>query len=253
VIITMGDKTVKFLMTQSEMAEAAGRSQSSIHYILNGDRMPSIETAINLERATGICREAWLFPERHWNPYIPFKNIQSCATCSNRPNRILKSIEMAETHFEQAENKREAFQGVVDIHKTYTGVNWGIFVFKEVVPEGLKLLAYSEHRDGKPIPDLLPKDSFKQLYQFALDEKTIVTPHFPYGLSESFAEEINLHFNLILKSMFLIARGGLLFSMYSDVVSLSWTQIGVKTCEKHIERISKLWGEYKKTNESEVK
>jgi len=244
----MGYETSKSLMTQFEIAQAANLSQPMIHYILNGDRMPSIETALKLERATGICREAWLFPERHYNPYIPFENVRNCATCHNRPNRVLKSIEMAEAHFEQAENKREAFKGVVDIHKKYTGVNWGIFVFKEVVPEGFKLLAISEYRDGQPVAEMLPKDSFKQLYQFALDEKTIVTPHFPYGLSESFAEEINPHFNLILKSMLLIARGGLLFSMYSDVVSLNWTPVGVKTCEKHIERISKLWGEYKKTN-----
>ena len=240
----MGDKSSKSLMTQHEISVTAHLSQPMIHYILNGDRMPSIETALKLERATGICREAWLFPERHYNPYIPFENVQSCATCHNRPNRILKSIEMAEAHFEQAENKREGFNGVVEIHKTYTGVNWGVFVFREVAPEGLKLLACSEYLDGPPAPELLPKDSFKNLYQLALNEETVVTPHFPYGMSESFAEELNLHFNLQLKSILLIARGGILFSMYSDVVSLNWTQIGVKTCEKHIKRISKLWKEY---------
>ncbi|MGV7223840.1 MAG: helix-turn-helix domain-containing protein [Nitrospinales bacterium] len=241
----MSDKKLKCLMTQLEIAEASGLSQSSVHYILNGDRMPSIKTALKLERATGICREAWLFPERHYNPYIPFKNVQSCATCHNRPNRILKSIEMAEAYFEQAENKREAFKGVVEIHRTYTGVNWGVFVFREVVPEGLKLLACSDYPNGKPIPKLLPKDSFKHLYQLAINEETIVTPHFPYGIPESFAEELNLHFNLTLKSILLIASGDLLFSMYSDVVSLNWTQIGVKTCEKHIKKISKRWKKYK--------
>jgi len=240
----MSDKKIKCLMAQLEIAEASDLSQSSIHYILNGDRMPSIKTACKLERATGICREAWLFPERHYNPYIPFKNVQSCATCHNRPNRILKSIEMAEAYFEEAEDKREGFKGVVEIHRTYTGVNWGVFVFREVLPEGLKLLACSEYPDGEPVPEFLPKDSFKHLYQHAINEQTIVTPHFPYGLSESFAEELNLHYNLMLKSILLIASGGLLFSMYSDVVSLNWTQIGVKTCKKHIKKISRLWKEY---------
>jgi len=244
----VSDNQVKSLMTQLEIAGAASLSQSSIHYILNGDRIPSVKAALSLEGATGICREAWLFPERHWNPYIPFNNIQSCATCHNRPKRILKSIEMAEIHFEQAENKREAFKGVVEIHKKYTGASWGIFVFKEVVPEGLKLLAFSEHPDAQPVLEFLPKDSFRRLHQFALDEQTIVAPHFPYGLSESLAEEINLHFNPTLKSIFLIARGGLLFSMYSDMVALNWTPTGVKICEKHIERIGTLWTEYKKTN-----
>lgn len=240
----MSEKSVKCLMTQSEIAKISGRSQSLIHYIFNGDRMPSIETALQLEKATGICREAWLFPERHYNPYIPFENVQSCATCRNRPNRILKSIEMAEAHFEQAEDKKEGFKGVVEIHRTYTGVNWGAFVFREIVPEGLKLLAFSEYPDGQPVPELLTKNSFKHLYKLALNERTIAAPHFPYGLSESLAEELNLHHNLMLKSILLIASGGLLFSMYSDVVSLNWTRIGVKTCEKHIKKISQLWKEY---------
>ena len=244
----MVHKRLNFLMTQSEIAEAAGRSQSSIHYILNGDRMPSIETALNLEKATGICREAWLFPERHYNPYIPFDNNNFCSTCPNRPIRIMKSIETAETHFEQTENKREAFKGVVEIHKTYTGVKGAMFVFKEIVPEGLKLLACSGRSDGQPVSEILPKDSFKQLYQIVLNEQTIVTPYFPHGLSESLAEEINLHFNLKLKSMLFIARGGLLFSMYSDVVSLNWTNLGVKIGEKHVERISNLWKEYREAN-----
>jgi hypothetical protein len=238
----MSDNAAKILMTQSDIAEAARRSQASIHYIFNGDRMPSIEMALDLESATGICREAWLFPERHWNPYIPFGDIQNCATCPNRFNRIMKSIEMAEIHFEQAENKREAFKGVVDIYKIYTGINKATFVWREVVPEGLKLLAGSKCND---CPELLPTDSFKRLYQFALKEQSIVIPNFPNAVTESCAEEINLFFKKRLKSKFSIARGGLFFSMYSDVISLNWSNDGVKHAIKHVERISKLWQEYR--------
>jgi transcriptional regulator with XRE-family HTH domain len=243
----MGDINIKCLMTQSEIAEASGRSQASIHYILNGDRTPSIDMALSLEHGTGICREAWLFPERHWNPYIPFENIQGCATCPNRFNRIMKSIEVAETYFEKAENKREAFKDLIEIYKTYTGINQAVFVWRELVPEGLKLLACSCSRDTdcQPVLELLPKDPFKRLYKLALNEQVIVIPNFPLGIVESGAEEINLYFKKRLKSKFSIARGGLFFSMYSDVISLNWSNDGVKHAIKHVERISKLWQEYR--------
>ena len=240
----MSDNKLKCLMTQSEIAKASGRSQSSIHYILNGDRTPSIKMALSLESVTGICREAWLFPERHWNPYIPFDGNQTCATCPNRPSRIMKSIEMAETHFGRTKNKREAFKGVVEIYKTYTGIKETMFVWREVVPEGLKLLACSCDNDSQPVPDILPKDTFSRLYQFALNEQSIVIPNFPYDVPELCAEEINLFFKMKLKSKFSIARGGLFFTMYSDVISIKWTDKGVKSAEKHVETISKLWKQY---------
>ena len=47
---------LKILMTQQEIADATGYSQSAIHYIFNGDRIPSVNRALSLERATGICR-----------------------------------------------------------------------------------------------------------------------------------------------------------------------------------------------------
>lgn len=239
---------LKILMTQQEIADSTGYSQSAIHYIFNGDRIPSINRALSLERATGICREAWLFPERHWNPYIPFEDIQSCMTCPNRSNRIKKSIEMAEIHFEQAENKKEAFKGLVKIYKIYAGVKGVEFVWRKVVPEGLKLLACGGRYDSQIVPKLLSKDSFKHLYQSAMNGQTVVTPHFPYEIPESWAEEINMFFPFKLKSMISIARGGLFFSMYSDVHSINWTNGGVKNAEKHVERIGTLWEENKKIN-----
>jgi transcriptional regulator with XRE-family HTH domain len=241
-------KDVKILMTQQEIAEATGRTQPFIHYILKGDRSPSISFSTKLEEATGICREAWMFPERHWNPYIPFNDLIACITCPNRPARIKKSIEMSEIHFEQAENKREAFKGLVEIKKTYTGIKNVVFIWREIVPEGLKLLACTERDDYQTTPELLPNDSFKRLYQWALDEQSIVIPHFPYDISKSWAEEINLFFKMKLKSMLSIARDDLFFCMYSQVFSMNWTDSGIKDTEKHVERISKIWKQYKKTN-----
>jgi hypothetical protein len=154
---------------------------------------------------------------------------------------------MAETHFEQAENKTEAFKVLVKIYRTYTGLKGAMFVFKEVVPEGFKLLACSEPPGNQPVRDLCHKDSFKELHESALNEQTIVVPHFPYGISDSLAEEMNRLFHLKLKSMLFIPCAGLLLLMFSDKISLSWTYTGVKNAEIHIERISQLWKEYRKT------
>jgi len=78
------------LLNQSELAGFTGLTQPAIHYILNGDRSPTTETAETLEAATGICREAWVFPERHYNPYIPMIDPLECR-CFICPNREWRS------------------------------------------------------------------------------------------------------------------------------------------------------------------
>lgn len=75
------------ILNQQEIAKASGLSQSYIHYVLKGDRTPSLNTAEHLEEATGICREAWLWPDRHHNPYMPFVSGLNCLACANRPTK----------------------------------------------------------------------------------------------------------------------------------------------------------------------
>ena len=74
-------------LTQQEIADITDFSQSYVHYILKCDRKPSVESAEKLEIATGVCREAWLCPERHYNPYIPFYHGNNCLGCENRKDR----------------------------------------------------------------------------------------------------------------------------------------------------------------------
>ena len=66
------------ILTQQQLAKNSGLTQSMIHYVLNGDRRPSVETALKLEKGAGLCREKWLFPERHYNPYMPFIESEPC-------------------------------------------------------------------------------------------------------------------------------------------------------------------------------
>lgn len=107
----------KFLMTQREIAEASGYSQQFISKIINGDSRPHPDTAVELEKATGICREAWLWPEeRHWNPYIPFADARSCLNCSLRISRVQKWKEVALSLIEKnptREGLQELLEGIV--------------------------------------------------------------------------------------------------------------------------------------------
>jgi hypothetical protein len=58
------------LMTNAELARAARLSEPTIHYLIKGNRRPSPRSAEDLEVVTGIAREAWIWPERWFNPYI---------------------------------------------------------------------------------------------------------------------------------------------------------------------------------------
>ena len=89
------------LKTQQEIAKKIGASQSTVSYILRGDRTPSKDMAESLEGATAVCREAWMWPERHWNPYMPFSASNHCLHCANRIVRIRGIVDHAEECFNE--------------------------------------------------------------------------------------------------------------------------------------------------------
>ena len=60
-------------MDAIELAKKTQKSKRHIDYILNGDRRPSPEMAIILEKATGIDRRAWLWPDEFQNPMLKGK------------------------------------------------------------------------------------------------------------------------------------------------------------------------------------
>jgi len=150
-------------MTQNEIANATGFAQSYIHYVLKGDRVPSVDNAIKLEKVTGICREGWVFPERHWNPYIPFSSYANCGNCKNKIHRTTKVVELMLDHFKSTKNKRKAIKKILEISKTIHGYkNSECISIREITDKGLKLLSYI----GSPkllLPGLLPSSKFAHL------------------------------------------------------------------------------------------
>jgi hypothetical protein len=144
------------------MAAATGCSQSHVHYMLKGDRTVSVANAIKLEQVTGICREGWVFPERHWNPYIPFSSYANCGNCKNKIHRIRKTSQMMIEYFKNAENKHEAIQDILEIPKVIHGYQDSeIMTIREITSKGIKLLAYI----GQPnaiMPKLITENKFKE-------------------------------------------------------------------------------------------
>jgi len=62
--------TVRELMTQAEIARRARISHVSLSYIVRGQRSISRKMAEDLEAVTTVSREAWMWPERWFNPYV---------------------------------------------------------------------------------------------------------------------------------------------------------------------------------------
>jgi transcriptional regulator with XRE-family HTH domain len=60
-------------MKQNSIAVRAVISEQFLSNILAGKRRPSPEIAARLEKATGINRLAWLYPDEYPNPMISAK------------------------------------------------------------------------------------------------------------------------------------------------------------------------------------
>lgn len=58
------------LMSQNDVAKFARRSPIALNYIIKGARPAGKAMAESLEDATGIGREAWVWPDRWFCPYI---------------------------------------------------------------------------------------------------------------------------------------------------------------------------------------
>ncbi len=57
-------------LSRSELARKIGVTYQYISYITKGERVPSPGMAEQLEKATGVRREAWVWPAKYGNPYI---------------------------------------------------------------------------------------------------------------------------------------------------------------------------------------
>ena len=233
-------KRTKILMTQQEIADAIGRSQSAIHYILNGDRMPSVDMAVRLEDATGICREAWVWPERHYNPYIPFQGLSSCLTCSNRARRTRKLIDVCIDHFSKAKDKKAAFIHINRIEQIFNGMSGVVFLWREIRDDGLYSLAHSGHPTMPALKRMAPTD-FPRIWGLAQAQGTLALEHVPYGLDDSWKKEIAMFSTYQIRSTRIIARGNLMWASYSVKTPMMWRPEILVQLGDALQSINDIW------------
>jgi transcriptional regulator with XRE-family HTH domain len=66
-------KEMETKLSRTELARKIGVTYQYISYITKRERTPSPGMAEQLERATGVKREAWVWPDKYENPYIDAK------------------------------------------------------------------------------------------------------------------------------------------------------------------------------------
>lgn len=232
------------LLTQKQIAELSGCTQSHISKIINGDRIPTVRMALDLESATGICREAWLYPERHWNPYIPFNGLTSCLSCQNRSFRSQKAMEMCIADFK--DNKD--FTRICQIGIIYIGQKGILMTWRELISEsesgiqGLRLLGYFIQGESHfPIPEMYTKEETPYMYQLVEREESTAIEHFPYDIPKVFEQEVSRLFDSELKSMLTISRHGLNFFIGSFFRNMLFTDELVSKTEEYVEEIATLY------------
>ena len=230
---------LKILMTQQQIADATGYSQPAIHYVLKGDRTPSIEMAVRLEPVTGTCREAWLWPERHYNPYIPFDNIKGCMTCTNRKIRTKKAIEIMIDHFATVDDKQQGFKNLLEIFNVYTGLSGVIFFWREFRLDGMHLLAHTS--ESPTHPEILRLEEFSRLTQLIKENEALVIEHFPYDIEKSWEQLFPVWEEAQVRSALAIGRDPLLFVVHSVKNAMVWTEESVKATEDFVETIRDLY------------
>jgi hypothetical protein len=166
------------LLTQAAIARCAKISQPMISMVLRGDRTPSVDVAVRLEACTGVCREAWLFPDRHFNPYQPICDSGFCSTCPNRVTRVKFVGERLLEYLKTTDSRRTALKHACKwfhIHIGYSEKTVKI-LWAEIIAEGFLLIC---QHGGPPLPDFVPKELLPSLHLDASKGMVEAVKHIP--------------------------------------------------------------------------
>lgn len=220
----------RFLLTQAEIAERSGLSQQYISNIINGNRQPSIDTAESLGEASGICAEAFLWPDRHWNPYIPFTDATNCMTCPNRIKRARWFYANAPQRVGDGSATKTIKAFVREAYKYFGFPDWIVTVFRKITPTGLRLITA---RAPMEIPLFIKKEEVPWIY----GQSTIHVPYFPYDLPPEAARDAIFSEPYGLTSLLCINRGWLHFVMWSTKQPIKYSPEIIEATERFLEKL----------------
>lgn len=239
----MSGEKYRILMTQEEIATCSGVSQQMISYVLRGDRRPSVEVAEKLEKCTGICRESWIFPERHFNPYQPIAEAQSCFACHNRVTRMEKIGETGMRIFRESEDKRVALKLIVRLGHVYNAYPITILMSVALIqPEGFEVIAQHGELNGAPLPDFIVKEAVPKLHEYASKGMKETVLCWPQDLPDYVTEEekqIGYQFGLI--SAVYISAGKIFWMLLSSTVNFYWSEAMTDKLYHYTKELDKEW------------
>ena len=219
--MTVNDYLKKVLMTQREIADKVEHSQSHIHYILKGDRTPSLIMAEDLEKATGICREAWIWPERHFNPYVPLTDAIQCMSCRNRITRMRMVTKKCVELVRGAEDKLQALKDVIEIAHVCNGFTNDVTMsLRKVIPEGLELLAA---KGNWTAPHLLTDEMFPWGLKEMRAGRTVHIPVYPWDLPLEATQERAFGDRMGIRCLLAMTSGKLVIIVVSRGIIMQWT------------------------------
>jgi len=210
----------RLLMSQKEIAEKAGISQQMVSYIINGDRTPSIEVAVKLEKATGFPRESWLFPERHYNAYIPLLDGQDPGweVCKYRIDLVNHITGLMLEDFSRHGN----FQRMIEISSSFQGfdIKEIVMTFRVVTRRGLELLASSAN-----VYKINHGDEFRWLYERAVAGLSVHVPYYPVPpyVLEGAEKEFAIALAHGIRCFMAVSSGRLWFSEWSMGRMMVWS------------------------------
>jgi hypothetical protein len=235
---------VKVLMTQSEIAEGSGCTQTMIHYIINGDRRPSPELSETLEKATGICREAWLWPELHWNPYIPMTDPSVCLSCVRREYRVEMSCKIGLRLFKDAPC-RDTFPQLLKVSEVMHGLDDRVrMAIREISDDGLHLISFRGISKVPP-PKALYYNEWPGLYEVINDNRFISWQPLPYACKEYGFSKRSKVYNFFLAakiaSTFLIWSKCLCWGMFSQYFPHYANEKMFQVMRDYIDELDNLW------------
>lgn len=233
----------KSMMTQKELSEKSGLSQQMISMILRGDRTPSLDTARALELASGICREAWLFPERHWNPYVPWADPAICIGCPLKLDRIKKGNLLGEIAIAEAKDKREGFEQMCKIEEVLHGLNRMDGVGLTYRDGQGRLLCYAGTIGHIAPPYKLRLSDFPWAKDVIEKHTSLILEHCPHGIPKgspelAYCESLGIKFFMLLKGKWLI------FQFMSTRNGVRVNSAMIKERRAHIDRIEEILKDY---------
>lgn len=199
-----------------------------------------MDLAVNLEKGTGVCRESWIWPERHWNPYIPLGKATSCLTCLNIASRMWFTAKRIVKMVDAADDKPAFILTVPELIHGFNGFTNAVTIkLREVITDGWKLLACVGDCEGQP--ELVTKNMSPWIIDKLIAGETVSFMNLPYDIPETEPLDRELTMATQQRSALILQREPLTFILYSSNIPMFFSDTYIEAIEYLVSKMAKSW------------